>query len=361
MTIFKNRFAHTTFWIFTLTLRFRQNLDIRILRKHWRFTVEKLALNSDSKKIAVLAIYPRGHLLNSTLRLINQLVSNGYRVVAVINEGTSKHAEYLLQLNLLDITVLSRPNIGRDFGAYKLGIQYIQNLPSYDSFERLVLANDSMYYFPSSTEFLSKLLKESDPWIGMFVNYQFHIHAQSFFLSFDRSVFSSKNFTDFWSKYFPTNIRNVIIKKGEVKLTSVLMDSDFTPSPYVKASLIENSQKLDSFKIEDKFALWGGFSFIDVELSPSSFEIHRLQFRRIFEILNPSHHVGMIATRILGAPLKLDLLRTGLATLNDLVETAFHAGVENHELKEFEIDYTAGGSNSSCRGFHKLWRTYGLE
>ena len=202
---------------------------------------------------------------------------------------------------------------------------------------------------------------ESQPWVGMFVNYQFHIHAQSFFISFDRSVFSSTNFTNFWTRYFPTDFRHKVIKKGEIRLTQVLMDSGFSPYSYIKADLIETSTKFDSFSSEEKFALWSGFGFVQIDLSPTSVQAHVLQFRRIFTILNPSHHLGIIATRVLGAPLKLDLLRTGLVSLGGLIETARNAGVEHNELKEFEVEFSSKGSNASSRGIHKLWRTFGLE
>ena len=359
--LIKRGLALTSFSFFTLKPRLKEFLQIRILGKHKIVRVQKVAENSSPKKIAILALFPRGSLLISTLRLIDQLIINDYQVIAVVNDGTLKYQEWLIELEARDITILTRPNIGRDFGAYQAGIQYMQNMPSYATVERMVLANDSLYYFPSSTEFLDELLMDSDSWYGMYVNFHIHIHAQSFFESFDRAIFTSKSFLNFWSAYYPTNIRHNVIYKGEAGLTATLVASGHFPRAFITPLLIESSPKFKNFTVEEKYAMWNGFGFTAHEFNLRSEEISILQFRRIFSHLNPSHHAGIISTRILGAPLKLDLLRTGLNSLHGIMEIAALSGIQGDELRQFELEMSSRGSDASVTGLHKLWRTYGFE
>jgi len=69
----------------------------------------------------------------------------------------------------------------------------------------------------------------------------------------------------------------------------------------------------------------------------------------------------MLATRILGAPLKLDFLRTGIVSLGGLVDLSIATGIKGQELANFEAEMSSKGSQSSTRGFDRLWRTYGFK
>jgi hypothetical protein len=361
LAILKRLLATFTFTIYTLKFRFKEFIQIRLLKSHKKFKVLKIASDLNPKKIAILALYPRGFLLTSTLRLVDRLILNEYQVVAVLNEGTPQQFEWIDELATRDLTILSRKNIGRDFGAYQTGIHYVQNLDINSSIQRLVIANDSVYYFPTSNDFLDKLLQNQHQWCGMFVNFQFHIHAQSFFESFDRSVFTSSNFKEFWENYYPTSIRHNVINKGEVGLTTVLIAAGFLPTSFVTLTSIEKSRLFKNFKLEEKFSLWNGFSFTSLDHLPYAKDIHILQMRRIFTAWNPSHHLGMLATRVLGAPLKLDFLRTGIVSLTGLAELAASSGINEREMSNFEVEMGSKGSQASVRGIHSLWRSYGFE
>jgi hypothetical protein len=359
--ITKRILATLTFTIYTLKLRFNEFIQIRILKNHSKISVLKKALDLKPKRVAVVALFPRGFLLTSTLRLVDRLILNGYQVVAVLNEGRPQQAEWIDELATRDLTILSRKNIGRDFGAYQAGIHFVQNLDGYSSIERLVIANDSVYYFPTSNEFLDKLLQNQHQWCGMFINFEIHIHAQSFFESFDRPVFTSSVFKQFWQNFYPTSIRHNVINKGEVGLTTVLMTAGFNPKSFVSGTIIEKSRRFKDFTPEEKFGLWNGFHFTTVDGTPSPIESHKLQMRRVLIESNPTHRAGMLSTRILGAPLKLDLLRTGLASASGLIELARNCGIETEELARFEDEILSKGSHVSVVGLHRLWRSYGFD
>lgn len=353
--------ATSTFYIKTLKPRTREFLQIRFLGRHKQHKILKTSVGPNSNRIAIVALFPRKYLLVSVMRLIDQLIKNGYQVLVVVNEGSQSYSEWIGELERRNISILSRPNIGRDFGAYQTGIRYVQSLPSYPTLERIVLANDSCYYFPKSTKFLDGLLKNLDPWFAMFVNFQFHLHAQSFFLSFDRSVFLSESFTNFWSAYYPTSFRHNVINKGEVRLSKNLMVAGFSPKSYITADKLESAVNTKNFTMEEKFALWEGIRFAEFDFGNQSHEFHVLQMRRTFTNLNPSHHLGMLSTRAMGAPLKLDLLRGGLVSLAGLADVAKLAGITDSELKDFKSEMSSKGSQASVFGLHKLWRNYGFE
>jgi hypothetical protein len=353
--------AFGTFNLYSFKTRIFEFLKIRLLNRHKQFRVHKVGNLSDSRNIAVVALYPRKAILNSALRLIDQLVANGFQVVTVVNFQRNYTNEWLQELAKRNLTILVRPNIGRDFGAYQAGIKYVQSMPSFESFKRMVIANDSVYYFPESKVFIDELLGESKKWYGMFVNYQFHVHAQSFFESFTSEIFLHRNFISFWKKYFPTDIRHNVIKKGEVGLTANLVKAGFSPGSYVSPRLIETASKFRNFQVEDKFALWSGFGFSDIDRSDRSEESHSLKLKIIFATQNPTHHAGLIATRTLGAPLKLDLFRTGLASLEDILTVATLAGLSGDELREFEDEISSKGSYSSYVGLKKLWLRFGYQ
>ena len=352
--------ALISFTLFSLKWRMLDFINIRIKNKHKIYKIITTS-SSTSTKIAIVAAFPRGKLLKSICRLVDRLRINGYHVIVIINEGSSKSKDWIDELSNRDLTIICRPNIGRDFGAYQAGINYVQNMPTYSNLERIVLANDSVYYFPDSENFLDNLLNFDGNWVAMFVNFQYHVHAQSFFEIFSRELFASKAFVDFWNNYYPTNTRHKVINDGEVKLTQTMIKAGFLPKPFVTSDLIELSGLNHLITAEEKFALWSGFGFTRTDLSPESEEAHELQLRRIFTTLNPSHHVGVVATRVVKAPLKLDLLRTGLVSLSGLTDVARIAGTTDLELEDFTAEMSSKGSNVSFRGFHKLWREFGYE
>jgi hypothetical protein len=353
--------AFSTFFFYSCPSRFLIFYKIRILNQHKKVLIHKSSSKSEFKKIAIVALYPRKAVLISVLRLIDELVKRNYHVIVVVNEQRKWIGGWLHELEQRELDILIRPNIGRDFGAYKLGIDYAKSLSSYSSAQRLLLANDSVYYFPSSVKFLDGLLRSTDEWSAMYVNFQFHLHAQSFFQSFSSNIFRNEEFINFWGKYYPTDIRHKVIYKGEVGLTRKILQAGFYPKAYVSPHLIESSPKFRIFREEDKFALWSGFGFIDIDKLVNSNSVHLLKLKNIFSTQNPTHHASLVATRVLGAPMKLDLFRTGLASLADILETVQIAGISGGELAEFESNIASQGGISTLVGLRKLWGRFGYQ
>lgn len=278
----------------------------RISKSFFALTVERTSTIQDSIGIAIVALYPRGPLLNSVKRLLDTLTEENYLVIAVVNESDLSE-EWIAELRKLNITLLSRPNIGRDFGAYKIGYLFAEQHGLLSKDHTLIFANDSVYYGPHSQTFLHDLLKEEHPWTAMFVNHEIHTHAQSFFIRLSSEIFTHASFRAFWHDYYPSEARKHTINEGEAKLSGKIMELGHVPYSHVSADRILSSSRFGEFTENEKHNL-RRFSGVNRfrSLSLNQYELEQLM-RREYLTANITHAQGTLASRVLGAPLKLDL------------------------------------------------------
>jgi hypothetical protein len=274
------------------------------------YTVERTATVEGSAGVAIVVLYPRGPLLESVTRLISTLVAEQYLVIAVMNKSRQS-PEWLAALTQLNITLLSRPNVGRDFGAYRVGYLFAERQGLLTNARHLIFANDSVYYGPRSQAHMVELLKDEHPWTAMFVNYEFHTHAQSFFQRFSRELFSLSAFHQFWRDYYPSEKRKHNIHQGEVKLTSTLIILGYTPHGFISADRILSNSLFGDFTEYEKqnilrFCKAAEVSQVPIERQAERQAIEALM-RSQFFTKNITHAQGTLAARVLGAPLKLDL------------------------------------------------------
>jgi hypothetical protein len=81
--------------------------------------------------------------------------------------------------------------------------------------------------------------------------------------------------------------------------------------------------------------------------------------RRQYLENNVTHHQGLLASRVLKAPLKLDIFQTGQVTLEGIENTLLELGISGHEMQEIMNAMTSKGTHASRRGFKRLWSAYG--
>lgn len=270
------------------------------------YVVERTVTVKGSAGVAIVALYPRGPLLASVTRLISTLVDEKYLVIAVVNKSRLS-PEWITALAATNITLLSRPNVGRDFGAYKVGYLFAEEHGLLTNAANLIFANDSVYYGPRSQDHLVELLKEEHPWTAMFVNHERHTHAQSFFVRFSNELFSLPAFRQFWRSYYPSEAREHTINKGEVKLSATLIKLGHTPHGFVSVDRILSHPLFGDFTENEKNTIRkfsGQVGRTQVLLERSEIEeLMRAQFYNV----NRTHAHGLLASRVLGTPLKLDL------------------------------------------------------
>jgi glycosyltransferase involved in cell wall biosynthesis len=347
-----------TFFLATLKIRVNTFFNYRVTKKFDKYSVAKRIEAISSNGVAIVALYPRAGILSSVNRLVDSLIDSNFSVLVVINQSPLSDV-WCKSLSPKPIEILIRPNIGRDFGAFKIGFLHAERSGYLADTDRLLFANDSVLYGPKSTDFVRSMLEIKLTWHAMFVNYQFHAHAQSFFQVFEKGIFQEKNFSKFWHNYYPSELRHHAINNGEVGLTSTCLQLGFAPVSYVNAkSILENSEFGD-FTSDEKFGIWSnhGLTFLNGDLS--TLENTKFLMKRQYLENNITHHQGLLASRVLKSPLKLDIIQSGQATNEGARDTLDSLGLSEDELQEVMQVMTIKGTHASRRGFNRLWGHYG--
>jgi hypothetical protein len=203
------------------------------------------------------------------------------------------------------------------------------------------------------------MLKVDLPWHALYVNYQHHTHAQSFFQVFSKDIFQKKSFSKFWQNYYPSELRHHAINYGEVGLSSLCLGLGFSPVSFVNAkSILENADFVD-FTPDEKFGIWSNHGYVFLNGNLSTFENSVFLMRRQYLENNITHHQGLLASRVLKAPLKVDIFKSGQATLDGLRDTLISLGLDQDELKDVLAVMTLNGTHASRRGFKRLWGSFG--
>jgi hypothetical protein len=196
---------------------------------------------------------------------------------------------------------------------------------------------------------------------SLFLNFQFHLHAQSFFVNYKSNVIKSKTFIGFWNSYYPSQERKHAINKGEVKLSHKLQKSGYQFQMYYSAEYLLKT--LSNYKpnlpeMANIYKIHGDAqSLRRKEYLPNPFL--DLFSSRTANSENISHLFATYLTRTVGAPLKLDVLKTGAATTNE-VSAALHSKIDESELEDLVIYMQSQGTWASNRGIKSLWISRGL-
>ncbi len=181
-------------------------------------------------KFFVLVVYCTDTLPTFTRAIIDAVARSPFNLVVVSNaQLTEDLAEDLRGKSRL---LIERNNIGRDFGGYKDGIAVV--LRRFDV-ERLVIANDSVFYLSEGLQDLLTKLDGPHDLIGVSEVYDHHYHVASFLMSFGRRVVDSAAFREFWRRYKPLGSRRWAIFRGEGDLSAQLLRGGFRPHVLYRA------------------------------------------------------------------------------------------------------------------------------
>ena len=120
------------------------------------------------------------------------------------------------------------------------------------------------------------------------------------------------------------------------------------------------SNNFVEFNEHERFSLWCNFGLKVFEDKINNQVNSLMKLQRVFLENNPTHHAGLLASRTLGAPLKLDILRTGLVTVLGVKNTLSLMGCNDLEVKELMNTLVSEGTHASRSGFTRLWSDYGL-
>ncbi len=286
-------------------------------------------------KFFVLVLYCTDTLPKFTRTLIDAVARSPFNLVIVSNaQLTDGLAEELRGKSRL---LIERNNIGRDFGGYKDGIAIV--LRRFDV-ERLVIANDSVFYLNEGLDELLAKLDGPHDLIGVSEVYDHHYHVASFLMSFGRRVVQSAAFRDFWRRYKPLGSRRWAIFRGEGDLSAQLLRGGFRPHilyravhlrPYL-ANLANDDAVMPLLPLQVRAWLAGSgearsttlLHKIDIawkwlrgapraKLEGADLVIDEVMGR------NQMHAAGLMFRKFMGLPLiKRDLYYRGVYSLDDL-------------------------------------------
>ncbi len=325
-------------------------------------------------KFFVLVLYCTDTLPAFTRTLIDAVARSPFNLVIVSNaQLTDGLADELRGKCRL---LIERNNIGRDFGGYKDGVAIV--LRRFDV-ERLVIANDSVFYLSEGLDELLAKLDGPHDLIGVSEVYDHHYHVASFLMSFGRRVVESAAFRDFWRRYKPLGSRRWAIFRGEGDLSAQLLRGGFRPHilyravhlrPYL-ANLANDDAVMPLLPLQVRAWLAGSGEARSTTL------LHKigiaLKWLRgapraklegadlvIDEVMgrNQMHAAGLMFRKFMGLPLiKRDLYYRGVYSLDDLA--AMVADQPPDLREEIMADLRRRGNSERLGPFGRLLHRHG--
>ncbi len=206
--------------------RLQCRLDPRLYSESFR--IRRIREGKQAKKgdrFVLFVLYARSSVpafIETVLRSIgrsrlNLVISTNAHITDALRE------ELLEKCHLL----IERADLGRDFGGYKDGISIIEK--RYGTPERLILLNDSLFFFEKGLDQLIADLDGEEEVIGITEDFHQYYHIQSFALSFGPTVLRHKRVRRYWRQYRPISTRLWAVNHGERRLTLCLMRAGFRP------------------------------------------------------------------------------------------------------------------------------------
>lgn len=318
-------------------------VSIKILRNESKYTIHGNVL--DSKKVAIYAIYPETTTWESFCRAAITLKGLDYQVICVVNSNASS-LEWVEKIHIAGFTAIHRKNIGADFGAYKLGIKVLLKKNIYQRLSDLVLINDSIYFTPKSVASLGEIADSKNGYNCLYLHKQSVAHAGSMLIRLDQTILKSPSFLRFWRKYYSYSNKKKVIRRGEHKL-SRLCGLDYF-RPYVNA---EKVTRLQEVKLETVDVLqvltWTQRSALPASLYiEKSLDLndHSRVVEYVICNLQVSNSLGLYAARELHAPIKMDLVSSGLINPSDFKKILLQDGCSALEISKAESIFNQRGS-----------------
>jgi lipopolysaccharide biosynthesis protein len=163
----------------------------------------------------------------------------GYAVLVVSTavDTDSQHEELWTSIRTEIDGLITRPNIGFDFGSWAAGIGVLdlQNRP----IDRLLLLNNSVYGpMRELSETINRASATGDVF-GLIASTEFTRHIPSVFLGFHPHVVASPAFQGFWSTFPVGRWKNVTILRAEM-----IWEKFFTRAGFTTGSLYQSTKHL---------------------------------------------------------------------------------------------------------------------
>ncbi len=340
---------------------------------------------SGTERLALVAPHPSKHLQFTIQHLIKGLLKNKYTVVVLIPDPAK--AQWLKEA-FPEVHLERRKPQGRDFGAWKEVVLAITGSSILRrSINRLVLANDSIYYNKTTAEIIERLTKSEKQWSCLFENFDYHYHAQSFLLSFDNVAINHPVFRKFWQNYRPYSSRRHSINRGEALLSKRMSRVFGRPDCILNSTRIMKEFRSIDTHAELRsamFRLWASpatraHAGKTLEASFTAFgfrtgkqghrneptkedqsferEMLAIDISKLPEAQNPTHSVGLLVNYLFMYPVKRDICLRSWHRISDVVTLL--RGFSEHELSDIERDLRLTGLPDSYGGIRRILFEFG--
>ena len=395
--------AHTIIPLIEGVMRIWYHLDPRVYFQGRRIkAVTQGNLDRKSSNFAILALYMNGPLPDFTANVIAAIDASPLNLVVVSNTTLVPYLRAQLLQNCW--LLIERANLGRDFGAYKDGISIL--LQSQKDVDRVILLNDSLFFFQKGLTKLISDLCGPQEFIGVTEVLEFHYHVQSFMLSFGQHAIRTRQFRKFWRTYRPISTRRWSIHKGEIKLTRRLTKAGFRPHVLFQAAqliahlrpramrevleaarLLPSRERLQLYREFDRIVGNENISLAEFEaisqgirgISPGggsragalaaigsqletmdrwSFEIFANKLVAIIARRNQAHVGGFLFAKYLGLPvIKRDIFYRQIYSLEEIyrILTDFNEPLRDEVMS----DLRRGGTAQHLKGLRRILTDHG--
>lgn len=216
-------------------------------------------LAAPSGDVALVLIYPRPVLPDSTVNLCRSLVAAGFAPLVVSNAPLDAAAQARLAPHVWHL--VERPNIGHDFGGYRDGIRLLWhwNLTP----DRLLILNDSVWLLDNDAGALVARLQAAG---GDVAGSILRVRGDERFLEsycylIGRHALQSPAFRSYWQRLRLTSNKYKVIRRGERGHSAALIAGGLRLVPaFDEAAFRAGLETLDDNRLAQvlRFAAWPG-------------------------------------------------------------------------------------------------------
>ena len=214
-------------------------------------------------RCAVFAHYDVDNIVDDYVLYYLEELAKAVDYIVFVSDSDLSTEESLKVSAITDLQIIGRHG-EYDFGSYKRGYHLLKKM-NIHQYEELVFCNDSCYgpLSPLSEVWNKAATIPAEFWgLTWGTDPKFHIHIQSFFLVFQKQVFTSEIFSSFMGSIKAEEFKIDIIEKYEVGLSQALIENGFKCN-----ALFHGKPKHANPPIECPFEIIRqGFPFLKVAL-----------------------------------------------------------------------------------------------
>ncbi len=288
------------------------------LKDNIEIVLDKIKRNKKKRLALFVAFHSEDVIPLSNIEYIKFLFNCEFDVIYIHNGKLNQ--KICRQLQDFGVYIITRENIGQDFGAWKDSFSLLYEKKINKLIEWILICNDSNFCIDGGNLAFNNEFKKALDFdmkhdvVSMNCNLGHNLHHQSFFICLSKKVFSSIQFKKFWQDYIPLDNRHHMIKNGEMKLSNIILNKYksrvLLRSTDLYQIIVNDHPELNLELIEmlvPKNMIFVGNCFDNI-----SFPSGLLKLFTILDNYNPSHVYALLNSAFNNSPfLKKDLIMSG--------------------------------------------------